>query len=105
MRLEKANGLLESLGRARCKQYPRRRVAAVGNGAERSGALRVIGRDHRLESATLAQGNHRAPGRIGLQGDNTKVLLGRKDHRPTRRIVLAQFLIRAPAEEFNVRTS
>jgi hypothetical protein len=93
MRLKKAYRILQGLGCPQRKQDPCRRLDAVGSGAWRPGAACVIGWNNRLQSATQPKRNHRTPSRIGLKRNNTKIFLGWEDHRPTRSIVPAQFLV------------
>ena len=93
MRLEKMHRFLERCRRTRREQNPGRRLCQVRTGALHPRESRVIRWDNGFKGASQPECEHRASSRIRLKGDNPKVLLGRKDNGPTRRIVLAQFLI------------
>ena len=103
MHLKKLYGLLERCRRPRRKQNPRRGLLPASIRAQRAGALRLIGWDHGLKSPPPAECNHRTSGGIRLKRHDTKILLRWEDDCPTRRVILTQLFIRAPAEELNVR--
>ena len=105
MRLEKLHGFLERRGRPRCEQDPSGSFCQVRNRAQHPRKPHVIGWDDGLQSPPRAERKYRPAGRIRLKRYNPKILLRGKDHCPTRRIVLVQLFIRAPAEELNVGAS
>ena len=89
MRLEKMYGFLERRGRSRRKHHPGRRLCQVGAGALHSRESRVIRWDDGFKGASQSECKYWSSSRIRLKRDNPKILLRRKDHGPTRRIVLA----------------
>jgi hypothetical protein len=93
MRLEKMHRFLERCGRTRREQHPGRRLGQVRTGALHPRKSRVIRWDDGFKGASQSEREHRSSSRIRLKWDNPKILLGWKDNGPTRRIVLAQFLI------------
>src|SRR5919198_3230272 len=101
MRLEKMHGFLDRRGCARRKHHPGRCLCQIGTGVWHFREARVIRRDNGFKCASQSECQHRSSSRIRLKGYNPKILLRRKDDGSTCRIVLAQLLIRAPAEEFD----
>src|ERR1700741_802293 len=100
MRLEKMHRFLERRGRPRRKYNPGRCLCQVGTVGLHPREARVIRWDDGFKCASQPECKHRSSSRIRLKGYNPKILLRREDDGPTRRIVLAQLLIRAPAEQF-----
>jgi hypothetical protein len=101
MRLEKMHRFLERCGRTRREQNPGRRLCQVHTGTLHPRESRVIRWDDGFKGASRPEREHRSSSRIRLKGDNPKILLRRKDDGPTRRIILTQLFIRAPAEKFD----
>src|SRR5262250_3356555 len=65
--------------------------------------LRAAGRYYGLQGATLAQGDHRASRRHGLERRNPEVLDRGEQERATARVEIGDLRIAASSEKFDMR--
>ena len=94
IRLERVPVLLEPGNRIRqarsigfLKVYAGRRVFGSGR------------RYHGLQSAAVSVGDHRTPAGLRLKRHKAEIILARRDQRTAARVVIAQNLVRLPAQE------
>ena len=58
---------------------------------------------HRFRRAAAAEGDHRGPAGLGFHRHDAEVFLRREEHGPAAAVVVADDIVRLPAEECDVR--
>ena len=71
---------------------------------EPGGRRLPAGRHDRLQGPARGQGDHRAPGGHGLEGDDAEVLAAGEEHGPALAVEARDLRVAAPAEELDGRS-